>query len=310
MKEATVEPILHHYDISPYAEKIRLSFGHKRLAWHSVIQPMVLPKPDLVCLTGGYRRIPVLQVGADLFCDTNLIALVLERLQPSPTLYPEAKRAQTDLWCSWAERVLMWPTARYVTGVNDDKLGAAFHADRAAMRGHAAPSAQAVAAAVPYNREQCRLMLQTLEAVLADGRAFLLGDAPGVADFGVYQRIWWLHAFGGRATDVLEGLPALLAWVARLKAIGHGKRSELDARDAHRIARESTPDPALRLGVPATLPAIGARITIGTEGHAPDAVTGAVVSSTTEAISVAHEDRAVGRVVVHFPRLGYEWRAV
>jgi len=305
-----MEPILHHYDISPYAEKIRLSLGHKRLAWRSVIQPMVLPKPDLVCLTGGYRRIPVLQIGADLFCDTNLIALVLEILQPSPTLYPDAKRAQTELWCSWAERVLMWPTARYVTGVNDDQLGPAFHADRAAMRGHPAPSAQAVAAAVPYNRAQCHLMLQWVDTVLADGRAFLLGGAPGVADFGVYQRIWWLHAFGGRATDVLEGFPALLAWAARVKAIGHGKRSELDARDAHRIARESTSDPALRPGVPAASPAIGARIAIGTEGHAPDAVTGAVVSSTTEAISVAHEDRAVGKVVVHFPRLGYEWRAV
>ena len=305
-----MDPILHHYDISPYAEKIRLALGFKRLAWRSVIQPMVLPKPDLVCLTGGYRRIPVLQIGADLFCDTNLIALVLDRLQPSPTLYPDGKRAQTDLWCSWAERVLMWQTARYVTGVNDDQLGEAFHADRAAMRGHAAPSAETVAAAVPYNREQCRIMLQWLDTVLADGRAYLLGGAPGIADFGVYQRIWWLHAFGGRAADVLEGFPILLAWAARVKAIGHGTRIELDASDAHRIAREATPDPALRPGTPVASPPIGARITIGTEGHAPDALTGAVVSSTTEAISVAHKHAAVGEVVVHFPRFGYEWRVV
>ena len=308
MKEISLQPILHHYDISPYAEKIRLALGHKRLAWRSVIQPMVLPKPDLVCLTGGYRRIPVLQVGADLFCDTNLIAVVLDHLQPSPTLYPDAKRAQTDFWCSWAERVLMWPTARYVTGVNDDKLGSAFHADRAAMRGHPPPSAQAVAAAVPYNREQCRIMLQWLDGVLADGRAYLLGSAPGLADFGVYQRIWWLHAFGGRATDVLEGLSALGAWAARVKATGHGTRSELEAGGAHRIARDATADPALRPGPPVASPPVGTRITIGTEGHAPDAVTGVVVSSTTEAISIAHESPAVGEVVVHFPRLGYEWR--
>ena len=132
-------------------------------------------------------------------------------------------------------------------------------------------------------------MLQWMEAILADGRAFLLGSTAGVADFGVYQRIWWLHAFGGRATDVLAGLPALLAWAARVKAIGHGVRSELDARDAHRIARAATSDPALRPGTPVASPPVGTRITIGTEGHAPDAVTGAVVSSTTEAISVAHE---------------------
>ena len=71
--------ILHHYDISPYAEKIRLAFGLKGLAWRSVIQPMVLPKPDLMPLTGGFRRTPVLQVGADIYCDTLCIAMELDR---------------------------------------------------------------------------------------------------------------------------------------------------------------------------------------------------------------------------------------
>ena len=48
------ELILHHYDLSPYAEKIRLIMGYKGLAWKSVQIPMVMPKPDLTCLTGGY----------------------------------------------------------------------------------------------------------------------------------------------------------------------------------------------------------------------------------------------------------------
>ena len=39
--------------------------GFKGLAWKSVEQPPILPKPDLTPLTGGYRRIPVLQEGAD-----------------------------------------------------------------------------------------------------------------------------------------------------------------------------------------------------------------------------------------------------
>ncbi len=300
--------ILHHYDISPYAEKIRLVFGLKRLTWRSVIQPMVMPKPDLVGLTGGYRRIPVLQIGADVFCDTSLIAATLERLHPSPTLYPGGTRAQTELWCSWAERVLMWPTARYVTAVNDDRLGPAFHADRAAMRGHAAPGAADIAASIPHHREQCRIMLQWLEEVLADGRDFLLGSEPGLADFGVYQRVWWLHAFGGKATDVLQGLSSLLSWAARIKAVGHGIRSELDAGEAQRIAQAASADASVIFGAKLSSPARGDRITIGTEGHAPDAVTGVVVSATSEAISLAQENERDGRVVVHFPRLGYEWR--
>jgi len=84
----TVNLILHHYPTSPFAEKIRLILGFKGLAWKSVLMPPVMPKPDLVALTGGYRRAPVLQIGADVYCDTALIAQVLDRLHPSPALYP------------------------------------------------------------------------------------------------------------------------------------------------------------------------------------------------------------------------------
>ena len=80
--------ILHHYAMSPYAEKIRLCLGLKDVAWRSVDTPMVMPKPDHVELTGGYRRVPVLQVGADIYCDTACIARELDRRLPQPPLYP------------------------------------------------------------------------------------------------------------------------------------------------------------------------------------------------------------------------------
>jgi glutathione S-transferase len=80
--------ILHHYNMSPFAEKVRLILGHKGLAWQSVHIPPVLPKPDVVALTGGYRKTPFLQVGADVYCDTALIARVLEARQPTASLYP------------------------------------------------------------------------------------------------------------------------------------------------------------------------------------------------------------------------------
>ena len=93
------ELILHHYDISPYAEKIRLCFGLKGLAWRSVIVPMVLPKPDLMPLTGGFRRTPVLQIGADIYCDTLRIAMELDRRCPEPPLLH--REAETDSTASW-----------------------------------------------------------------------------------------------------------------------------------------------------------------------------------------------------------------
>ena len=94
MGPAKHELILHHYDRSPFSEKVRLIFGLKRLEWRSVVQPMVLPKPALTPLTGGLRRIPVLQIGADVYCDTNLIAAELDRRFPDPPLFgPPAEAA-------------------------------------------------------------------------------------------------------------------------------------------------------------------------------------------------------------------------
>ena len=97
------ELILHHYDFSNYSEKIRLALGFKSLAWRSVIIPPIAPKPDLAPLTGGYRRTPVLQVGADIFCDTSLIARELERRFPTPTLFPSDLAAISDAITYWAE---------------------------------------------------------------------------------------------------------------------------------------------------------------------------------------------------------------
>ena len=51
----------------------------KGLAWRSVEIPMVMPKPELMPLTGGYRKTPVLQIGAEVYCDTSLILAEIER---------------------------------------------------------------------------------------------------------------------------------------------------------------------------------------------------------------------------------------
>ena len=78
------EIILHHYDTSPFSEKVRVMLGVKGLSWRSVIQPVIMPKPELVPLTGGYRRIPVLQIGADVYCDTQCIMAEIERRHARP----------------------------------------------------------------------------------------------------------------------------------------------------------------------------------------------------------------------------------
>jgi len=86
----SVQDILfHQYDSSPFSEKVCVCLGIKKLAWTAVDQPVIMPKPELVALTGGYRRIPVMQIGADIYCDSQLIVRELERRFPEPTLFPQ-----------------------------------------------------------------------------------------------------------------------------------------------------------------------------------------------------------------------------
>ena len=77
---ATAETlILHHYPLSPFSEKVRVIFGLKSAVWQGCEQPAVMPKDELLVLTGGYRRIPVLQIGSDLYFDTTRIIDEIER---------------------------------------------------------------------------------------------------------------------------------------------------------------------------------------------------------------------------------------
>ena len=55
------EIILHHYPQSPVAEKVRTGLGLKKLAWRSVEQNRLPDRPELLAMTGGYRRIPVIR---------------------------------------------------------------------------------------------------------------------------------------------------------------------------------------------------------------------------------------------------------
>lgn len=298
--------ILHHYSSSPFAEKARLMLGLKGLAWQSVTVPMMLPKPDVVALTGGYRRTPFLQVGADIYCDTALIAEVLEARQPSPSLFPAAVAGQACMLAQWADTDLFWTALPYAmqpagatalfAGAPPDMLKL-FVADRKAMS-EGMPQvrgADAGAALTQY--------LGWLSQMLADGRPWLLGDAPCIADLSVYHPLWFVTRTGPLA-DILAPHEALRAWMGRVAAIGHGERAgKLDGAEAIELARASRPQPMQvepGLGFEA-----GQAVTVTPYDYARDAVAGTLVGLSCRTVTVAREDERAGRVQVHFPRIRY-----
>ena len=96
------DPILHHYDASPFSQKAQKLLGIKQLAWHSVEMPMTAPKPDLEAITGGYRGTPVLQLGSDVFIDTVAIADALDHFFPHGTALTDETKLLSDAMGLWA----------------------------------------------------------------------------------------------------------------------------------------------------------------------------------------------------------------
>jgi glutathione S-transferase len=224
-----VGPILHHYDFSPFSEKIRLAFGIKRLHWQLVIAPALMPKPELVALTGGYRHIPVLQIGADVFCDTRTIVRELDRRWPSPPLDDPGTSGLATAVEAWAEDELFWPIARFVTGVNADTVDPQLHADRALLRGKPKPSRERLKTVAQCNLRQVRAHLPVVERMLAHRDSWLLAAAPGKADLAVHHCLWFLNVFPIDCSYELLPYPLTRAWMKRISAIGHATH---DARRA------------------------------------------------------------------------------
>ena len=302
--------ILHHYDFSNYSEKARLALGYKGLAWRSVIIPPIAPKPDLTPLTGGYRRTPVLQIGADIFCDTSLIVRELERRFPDPMLFPAGLAAAADAIVYWAENRLFRPMSLYVSGSNLEHLPAGLQADRSRMRDLPPPDDDTIRHAAVRNAPLVRVQLPTIEAMLADGRTWVVGPAPTVADLAVYHALWFITARSALLAHELAPFPRINAWMGRVRAFGHGKPTLLAAAEALRIAAGATPD-VLRASQPfAEDPPLGTTVRIRADDYGRDPVEGTLVFIDADEIALRRDDPQVGTIVVHFPRLGYDLRAI
>ena len=299
-----VDIILHHYETSPYAEKIRVAFGIKGLAWSSVEIPRIMPKPDLMPLTGGYRKTPVLQIGADIFCDTQRILREIDALDPEPPLNPHPGVGDALAW--WAEKAMFTPSVIVGFAHIADQLPEDFKQDRAKFSGRNFDPA-AMKAALPYQLDQLRAHFGWLDRALADGRKFLLGEQAGTPDLAAYHCVWFLQRNAGKSAAPLGEFSRLLAWAERMAAIGHGRRSELSSQRALEIAKAATPaaapaaadvsDPAGRKP--------GQKVRVTPDDVGKDPVTGELVRSSAQEIVIKRTDPQVGDVHVHLPRAGF-----
>lgn len=295
------ELILHHYPLSPFAEKVRRVLAYKRLSWLSVEQPIMAPKPDLTPLTGGYRRIPVLQVGADIYCDTALILRVLERLHPIPTIFPPALAGVGGIVEDWADHRLFLQAVPSVVVALLDQLPAGFLDDRAAMT--PAFSRDALLAAAPHARAQFLQSLDRLECQLGYG-SFMLGGAFTAADAACYHPVWF-QQHGGALFEAVRARPALSRWFNRVAAFEAKEIRTLDPQAALDIALASTPEAGESTCEPDGEFAPGAQITVVADDYGHERTVGTLARLTPDEVVLHRHDSRVGDVAVHFPRTGY-----
>ena len=304
------ELILHHYPTSPFAEKIRRVLAYKKLAWQSVIIPAVMPKPDLTALTGGYRKTPVLQVGADVYCDTALIARRLEQEKALPALLPPGQELTVATFAAWADSVLFQHAVSLVFQPESisarlsrlpEDAAKAFIADRMALF----QGGTATRLSVEQAKHQWPTLMARLEHQLQDAEGDYLFGEPTLADFSMAHLLWFLKGTPVTA-PLVDVYPAIHAWLGRVLGFGHGTYSDLTADEALAIAKAATPAP---------LPdetfedlngfKAGDQVSIAAVDYGVDPVQGELLFAGAEELIIKREDERAGVVHVHFPRVGF-----
>lgn len=298
--------ILHNYAISPYSQKIRAICGYTQLNWYSVITSEAPPRPKLQPLTGGYRKIPVAQIGADIFCDTHTITREIAELKNNPELLPEninekavelIQRAEGELFFAcglsatslklMAKTLKMFSIAGYIH----------FMKDRIAMNKDSSVPFAGMKASKKMTIEH----LQSIEAQLQQD--FLFGDTPNLADFSVYHGLWMIHKLGEKR--FMQRFPRTIAWIERIENLGIGSCTYLDAEEALSIAASAEPRPIP--GDHQQFDGVGNTVAIAPTDYAKDATTGTLVGNTPHSWILARQHERVGNIHVHFPKDGYEF---
>ncbi len=303
------EFILHHYAVSPVAEKIRVAMGLKQLSWRSVEHSRLPDRPELLAMTGGYRRIPVLQIGADIFCDTQCILRELERRVPKPSLFPNDGAGLPFALSRWTDGPMFNLAVRlaFAQEAQSGSVPAELLADRGRLILGPGGDFNNEISNIPHILAQLRGQFGWLEARLNTGRRYILGNEPGMPDLLSYYLVWFVRGRHPEADSFFAQFPLINAWAKRVEAIGHGDAAamspaeSLEVAQATAIESDTFDDPldpqGLKTGTAVTVSALY------DSGETP--VEGVIHGVDQDTIVLVRHHPACGEVAVHFPRIGY-----
>ncbi|KAG0322338.1 hypothetical protein BG000_002943 [Podila horticola] len=276
--------ILHHYQGSPYAEKIVAALRIKGLAWYSVQTSPMLPRKLLEPLTHGYRRIPIMQIGNNVYCDTAIILDELERRFPDPAISsgPAGTAGLADVFATWVDKQLFG-------NIRDQMPWGATPEEQKASPLHA-----------------------------AEGGWIQGTEKPTASDISVFGILWWLISTQRAAEYVTPAAyPSVFAWFSQMKAYlkkhchptldrvkFSGEEALEVAKNASTVVYESTGESVH----PLEKRQVGELVTVSPNDYGKVPVRGTIVEISRRRVAIRPEALASHpdiRVVMHFPRNGY-----
>jgi glutathione S-transferase len=303
--------ILHEYPTSPYAEKVRLALRLKNLAYSRVEISNIMPRPDLMPMSGGYRRTPIMQIGADIYCDTAVILRELETRHTIPALALPGHEGLAQMVAGWTDGRWFQSSVAIIFGALGDKVPEAFKKDREQLSGRPFDTDK-MAAAAPMMRDQWRARLMLLEERLRGARGagagnYLVGAKPGYVDVHAYMNPWFVQKnVPDFVAECFEAAPMTKAWFERLGEATGQTPQTITSTEALEIGRKSAPRlvSATTLGEPQGF-APGDRVAVAPDDYGQVWVEGEVVHAGAQRIVLQRVDDAAGTCHVHFPRAGY-----
>lgn len=193
-----------------------------------------LPREVLQSLNINYRRIPILAIGRDIYCDTRLIISKLEQLFPENKLSASTSDGKAMEWLLQNWTIDGGPfgrTAQLIPSNAPHMNDEAWVADRKEMSGREFTK-KSVDASRPEALAHARMNFEFMEAVLGDGRRFILSEKmegtaerPSLADIHAGWLFDWilsepymrnaLRMDGNVISD--SDYPQTFAWVSRMR---------------------------------------------------------------------------------------------
>lgn len=285
-------------------------FGYCNTQWASVISPAMPPRSIVDPLAGGYRRMPVMQIGADVFCDTKLMGSELATLFDKPALAMETCGDEIRDYSNNIDTAVFMAGVQTATPIKmliavfklfSPLQAVKFIKDRAGI--------QQKSSVKPLGRTRAIKLIENhyadMESRLKEND-YLFGESPSIADFSAYHNLWFSHMTTG--SKQLDGHEAINTWFKRMSKFGHAQRQELSKETAFNMAKEAQPR-----AIPGSMKssdAIGKTVEISPSDYAKDSVIGVLVADDASRWVIARETDEFGTLHVHFPKLGFEIKEI